>query len=88
MCGLPKSPRWRSTCGARCNPLIATSAGEGIEAIEQNQPDVVLLHPDFDDLTLSQAIQEIRRFSQAPMLVLGRYGDEMEVVTSLELGAR
>ena len=68
-------------------PVIATSAGEGIEAIEQTQPDVVLLHPDFDDLTLSQAIQEIRRFSQVPLLVLGRDGDEMEVVTSLELGA-
>ena len=68
-------------------PQISTSAIEGIEAIEQIHPDVVLLHPDFDDLTLSKAIQEIRRFSQVPLLVLGRDGDEMEVVTSLELGA-
>ena len=68
-------------------PQITTSASEGIESIEQIQPDVVLLHPDFDDLTLAEAIQEIRRFSQVPLLVLGRDGDEMEVVTSLELGA-
>ncbi len=66
---------------------IATSAGEGMELIERELPDVVLLHPDFSDLTLGKAIQEIRRFSNVPMLVLGREGDEMEVVTSLELGA-
>ena len=68
-------------------PLIATSAGEGMELIERELPDVVLLHPDFSDLTLGNAIQEIRRFSNVPMLVLGQEGDEMEVVTSLELGA-
>lgn len=68
-------------------PEIATSAGEGMELIEREMPDVVLLHPDFSDLTLGKAIQEIRRFSSVPLLVLGREGDEMEVVTSLELGA-
>jgi two-component system KDP operon response regulator KdpE len=68
-------------------PQIITSANDGIEAVEQTQPDVVLLHPDFEDLTLNAAIQEIRRFSQVPLLVLGRDGDEMEVITSLELGA-
>jgi two-component system KDP operon response regulator KdpE len=74
--------RWPSV-----TPLITTTACEGIEAIEHTHPDVVLLHPDFDDLTLNQAIQDIRRFSQVPLLVLGRDGDEMEVITSLELGA-
>jgi DNA-binding response OmpR family regulator len=68
-------------------PWITTTAGEGIAAVEQNQPDVVLLHPDFEDLSLNVAIQEIRRISQVPLLVLGEDGDEMEVVTSLELGA-
>ena len=68
-------------------PLIATSAEEGMELIERELPDVVLLHPDFEDLTLGQAIQEIRRFSNVPMLVLGKGEDEMEVVSSLELGA-
>jgi two-component system alkaline phosphatase synthesis response regulator PhoP len=64
-----------------------TSAREGIDAVERIQPDVVLLHPDFEDLPLDTAIREIRRLSQAPLLVLGRDGDEMEVITSLELGA-
>jgi DNA-binding response OmpR family regulator len=68
-------------------PVIATSAGKGLEVIEREMPDVVLLHPDFNDLTLGKAIQELRRFSSVPLLVMGREGDEMEVVTSLELGA-
>jgi two-component system KDP operon response regulator KdpE len=68
-------------------PRIATTAGEGIEAIAGTHPDVVLLHPDFEDLPLDAAIQAIRRLSQVPLLVLGREGDEMEVITSLELGA-
>jgi DNA-binding response OmpR family regulator len=68
-------------------PQIATSASEGVAAVERTQPDVVLLHPDFDDLTMGKAIQEIRHVSQVPLLVLGRNGDEMEVVSSLEMGA-
>ena len=66
---------------------IAPTAEEGLEAVERESPDVVLLHPDFTDLTLGKAIQEMRRFTNVPLLVLGRDGDDMEVVTSLELGA-
>lgn len=69
------------------SPVIVASAADGLEAVERESPDVVLLHPDFNDLTLAKTIQEMRRFSNVPLLVLGREGDEMEVVTSLELGA-
>jgi DNA-binding response OmpR family regulator len=68
-------------------PLMARTAEEGLELVERETPDVVLLHPDFTDLTLGKAIQELRRFTNVPVLVLGRDGDDMEVVTSLELGA-
>lgn len=68
-------------------PVLAATAGEGLEVVEREGPDVVLLHPDFGDLSLGKAIQELRRFSNVPLLVLGREGDEMEVVTALELGA-
>ena len=62
-------------------------ARSGLEMVERETPDVVLLHPDFSDMTLSNAIQELRSFSNVPLLVMGRQGDEMEVVASLELGA-
>ena len=68
-------------------PTVATTAAEGLEMVERESPDVVILRPDFTDKTLSATIQELRRFTNVPMLVLGHQGDEMEVVTSLEVGA-
>ena len=66
---------------------VATTATEGLKLGEQVAPDLVLLHPDFSDLSLSAAITGLRRFSNIAVLVLGQSGDEMELVTALELGA-
>lgn len=74
--------RWPNT-----TPVIATTAGEGLELVERERPDVVLLRPDFDDLTLGEAIQDIRRFTNVALLVLGQDEDDMEAVTSLSMGA-
>lgn len=68
-------------------PLIATTAAEGLELLEQEAPDVALIHPDFTDMSLHKLIQELRDFSNVPILVLGHQGDEMELITSLSLGA-
>ena len=38
-------------------------------------------------MTLTKVLQELRRFSNVQLLVLGHQPDEMEVVTSLETGA-
>lgn len=67
--------------------LMASQALDGLELVEQELPDVVLLHPDFTDISLSGAIQDLRAFSNVPLLVLGRQCDEMEVISSLEAGA-
>ncbi len=67
--------------------LVAATANDGMELVEQEAPDLVLIHPDFSDMSLSEALQGLRRISNAPLLVLGFRGDEMEVVTALELGA-
>lgn len=68
-------------------PSFATTAAAGLEMIEAELPDVVFMCPDFTDMTLANAIQELRRFSTVPLLILGSRWDEMELVTSLELGA-
>ncbi len=68
-------------------PEVATTAADGLELLERTSPDLVILHPDFSDMSLSEALQALRRFSNIPLLVLGFRGDEMEVVTALELGA-
>jgi DNA-binding response OmpR family regulator len=66
---------------------VATTATEGLELVEQEFPDVVLMNADFTDMSLSQAIQELRRFSDVPLIVMSHRGDVVEVVTALELGA-
>jgi two-component system, OmpR family, KDP operon response regulator KdpE len=67
--------------------LRSATAARGLELVEQEWPDVVLMHPDFTDMPHSQAIRDLRRFSNVPMLVLGNQGDDMEAIASLELGA-
>ncbi len=67
--------------------LSCSTARKGLDLVEQEWPNMVIAHPDFNDSTLSTLIQELRGFSNVPLLVLGSEGDEMEAVTSLELGA-
>lgn len=67
--------------------LVADTATDGLELIERESPDVVVMHPDFTDMSLSRAIKDMRQFTNVPLLVLGHQGDEMEVVTALEVGA-
>lgn len=80
--GLGMRLRWPDSTLLRA----ATGAG-GLELVEQEWPDVVLMHPDFTDMPHSQAIKDLRRFSNVPLLVLGSQGDDMEAIASLELGA-
>ena len=82
MAGLSLRLRWPDA-----PPMTATQALPGLEAVELESPDVVILHPSFSDMSLSECIRELRRFSNVPLLVLGHEGGEMEVVTALEAGA-
>ena len=68
-------------------PLVATTASAGLELVERESPDVVLLHPTFSDMSLPEAVQALRRYSNVPLLVLSHQGGETEIVTALELGA-
>lgn len=68
-------------------PLIASSGDVGLQVIEQEEPELVLLCEDLPDLGLWSSIKEIRRFSDIPIIVAIESEDEMEVVKALELGA-
>jgi DNA-binding response OmpR family regulator len=67
--------------------FYAATGAEGLELVEREWPDLVLLHPDFADMSLTTVIHDLRGFSNVPLLVLGLQGDEMEVISSLEVGA-
>ena len=57
------------------DPMVATTVAEGLEMVEREAPDVVVMHPDFTDMTLNNSIRELRRFTNVPLLVLGHQGD-------------
>ena len=80
--GLSLSVRWPGS-----KPSVATTASAGLEQVYQDSPDLVLIHPSFSDMPLSDVIQELRRFSNVPLLVLNHQGSETELITALELGA-
>jgi hypothetical protein len=44
-------------------PRAATTAADELERVEQVVPDVVLLYPDFSDLSLSETVKRLRSFS-------------------------
>ena len=66
---------------------VATTAVEGLERVERESPDVVLLHTDITDMAWGTIILELRRLTDSPILVLGHSRDSVEVVTAFESGA-
>ena len=50
---------------------LSSTARKGLDLVEQEWPNMVIVHPDFKDSTLSTLIQELRGFSNVPLLVLG-----------------
>jgi two-component system KDP operon response regulator KdpE len=68
-------------------PVVADTAMDGLELVEQLSPNAVLIGTLHPDTSPPAVVEEIRSFSGVPIVVLSRNGDEMEAVTSLELGA-
>ena len=82
MVGLSVRLRWPD--GA---VLTAATAGEGLVQVERTSPDALILHYSFTDLSLSKAIQDLRQFSNVPLITLGSQGSELEAITALESGS-
>lgn len=74
--------RWPDT-----RAVVATRAMEGVEMVEQELPDLVILQTNFSDMSLSDCIGEIRKFSEVPLVVLGKKEDDVEAIRALEMGA-
>lgn len=68
--------------------LISTIYGKsGIELVEQESPDVVLLDLGLPDIDGFQVLSEIREFSNIPILILTVRAEESNIVKGLGLGA-
>jgi len=74
--------RWSGTT------LVSASEGtKGLELIEAENPDVVILDIGLPDMDGFQVLREIRLFSQVPVIMLTVRGKDTDVARCLELGA-
>ena len=74
--------RWSGT------EIVSASNGEqGLELIEAENPDVIILDVGLPDMDGFQVLREIRRFSQVPVIMLTVRDEDVDVAKGLELGA-
>ncbi len=67
--------------------LSAQDGNRGLELVEAESPDVVILDVGLPDMDGFEVLREIRRFSQVPVLMLTVRGEDTDVARGLELGA-
>ena len=58
-------------------PLVASEGLVGLEVIEREEPDIVILCEDLPDMSVWTSIKEIRRFSDLPIIVALETDGEM-----------
>lgn len=67
--------------------LIANSGQEGLQAIEEKAPDLVVLDLMMPDMDGWQVCKSVRAFSNVPILVLSALDDPSVVASILDAGA-
>ena len=74
--------RWSGT-----TVISAANGQKGIEFVENESPDVVILDIGLPDMDGYQVLKEIRRFADVPILMLTVRGEDTDIAKGLELGA-
>jgi len=67
--------------------LGATTGEAGLDAIERETPDIVLLDVGLPDIDGFEVLRRARDFSDVPVVMLTARDDSMDKVKGLELGA-
>ncbi len=70
--------------------VVVLSIGEGqkgIEMVEAETPDLIIVSSNLPDMDMSELIIKIREFSQVPLIVLAQGQSDMDRVRCLEAGA-
>jgi two-component system KDP operon response regulator KdpE len=68
--------------------VVSTRLGQkGVELVESEQPDIVILDLGLSDVTGFEVLRQIRRFSAVPTIILTVRTEEADVVKGLEWGA-
>ena len=68
--------------------LVSTVSGEkGVEMVEGENPDAVILDLGLPDINGYEVLKQIRLFSNTPVIILTVRGEESDIVKGLEFGA-
>jgi two-component system, OmpR family, KDP operon response regulator KdpE len=68
--------------------VVGASLGEpGLDAVEHEHPDLVLLDIGLPDIDGFEVLRQIRAFSDVPVVMLTAHDESMDKVKGLELGA-
>lgn len=68
--------------------LISTHLGErGVELVESENPDVVILDLGLPDISGFEVLKQTRLFSDVPIIILTVRSDEADIIKGLEWGA-
>jgi two-component system, OmpR family, KDP operon response regulator KdpE len=68
--------------------VVGAEGGErGLDLVEQEKPDLVLLDVGLPDLDGYEVLRQIRAFSDVPVVMLTARDDTLDLVKGLELGA-
>jgi two-component system KDP operon response regulator KdpE len=67
--------------------VSASRGGKGLELVETENPDVVILDIGLPDMDGFKVLRELRSFSQVPVLMLTARDKDIDTVKCLELGA-
>jgi DNA-binding response OmpR family regulator len=68
--------------------VVTASTGEqGVDLVEREAPDLVLLDIGFPDIDGFEVCKRIRHFSDVPIVMLSARHEEVDKVRGLELGA-
>lgn len=67
--------------------LSAAEGSKGLELIEKEKPDLVILDLGLPDMDGLDVLREIRRFSDVPIIVLTVRDRDSDIARGLELGA-
>jgi len=65
----------------------ANEGNKGIDLVESEKPDVIILDIGLPDMDGFEVLREIRRFSQVPVIMLTVRSEDTDIAKGLEMGA-
>ncbi|MDD4859382.1 MAG: response regulator transcription factor [Dehalococcoidales bacterium] len=67
--------------------VSAENGGKGIKMVETESPDIVILDINLPDMTGFEVLENVRKFSDVPTIILTVRDDEVDELRGLEMGA-